>query len=140
MTATTWRRGCCAQNSDALRLHASALNHAEAGQSAASARKAFELAQWALQSDAAEALAQMSARLAKGEGPLVDLVRKRQDLMARRHREDKRLLAAVGRADAGAVQALRASIANLDKRSCGDRRRAERQISRVCHASPSPSR
>ncbi len=76
---------------------------------------AFEIAQWALQSEAGEALAQMSARLAKGEGPLVELVRRRQDLVGRRLGEDKRLLAAVGQADAPAAAALRASIADLEK-------------------------
>ena len=75
----------------------------------------FELAQWALQTDAADALAQMSARFAKGQGPLVELVRERQDLVARRLGEDKRLLAAVGRSDAPVVEALRASMADLDK-------------------------
>ena len=97
-----------------LRRHAIVLHHAGA-KSAAARAEGFELAQWALQTDAAEALAQMSARLAKGEGPLVDLVRERQDLVARRQGEDKRLLAAVGRADAPTVAALRTSIADLDK-------------------------
>ena len=100
--------------SQPLRRHAIVLHHARA-RSAAARAEGFELAQWALQTDAAEALAQMSARLAKGEGPLVDLVRERQDLVARRQGEDKRLLAAVGRADAPTAAALRMSIAALDK-------------------------
>jgi CHAT domain-containing protein/tetratricopeptide (TPR) repeat protein len=102
------------QNTDALRFQALALNRADAD-SSAKRQAAFEIAQWALQSEAGAALAQMSARLAKGEGPLVELVRRRQDLVARRQGEDKRLLAAVGQADAPAAAALRASIANLEQ-------------------------
>jgi len=102
------------QNTDALRFQALALNRADAD-SSAKRQAAFEIAQWALQSEAGAALAQMSARLAKGEGPLVELVRRRQDLVARRQGEDKRLLAAVGRAEAPAAAALRTSIANLEQ-------------------------
>ena len=107
-------RGMLRENTDPLRLHALALSQADAANPGARAA-AFEVAQWALQSEAAEALAQMSARLAKGEGPLVALVRKRQDLVARRQSEDKRLLAAVGQADAAGAAALRASIAGHDE-------------------------
>jgi CHAT domain-containing protein/tetratricopeptide (TPR) repeat protein len=107
------RKGVLREHSDAMRFHALALNRAEANEEAKRAR-AFEVAQWALQSEAAEALTQMSARLAKGEGPLVDLVRRRQDLVARRRSEDKHLFAAVGQADAAAVKALRASLANVE--------------------------
>jgi tetratricopeptide (TPR) repeat protein/CHAT domain-containing protein len=106
------------QNTRSLRLHARALHHADA-QSAAAREEGFELAQWALQTDAAEAVAQMSARFAKGEGALVDLVRQRQNVVARRQSEDKQLLAAVGRADTATAAALRASIAELDHRLDG---------------------
>ena len=68
-------------------------------QSAAARAEGFELAQWALQTDAAEALAQMSARFAKGDGPLAGLVREREGLLARGRDEDKRMLEAVGRDD-----------------------------------------
>ena len=108
------RKAMLKQNSEPLRRHAVALHRADA-RSAAGRAEGFELAQWALQTAAAEALAQMSVRLAKGEGPLVDLVRERQNLAARRQSEDKRLLDAVGRADAPVVAALRTSIADLDK-------------------------
>jgi tetratricopeptide (TPR) repeat protein/CHAT domain-containing protein len=107
------RKGMLREHSDSLRFYALALNRAQAADAAKRAR-GFEVAQWALQSEAAEALAQMSARLAKGNGPLVDLVRKRQDLEARRHNDDKRLLAAVGQGQAAATAELRASIANLE--------------------------
>ena len=84
-------------------------------QSAAKRAAGFEVAQWALQTDAAEALAQMAARLAKGEGSLVELARQRQDLVARRQGEDKRLLAAVAQAEAATAAALRTTIISLDQ-------------------------
>src|SRR5262249_45161382 len=71
------------RHSSWLRLHADALNRADAGSATARA-EAFELAQWALQTDAAEAVTQMSVRFAKGDGPLAALVRERQALVARR--------------------------------------------------------
>src|SRR5262249_51309442 len=93
------------QNAGPFRHYARALYYANP-QSTHALAEGFELAQWALQTDAGEALAQMSTRFAKGEGPLVDLVREQQNLVARRRSEDKRLLAAVGRADASTVAAL----------------------------------
>ena len=93
----------------------------------------LRVAQWALQSEPAEALAQMSARLAKGEGPLVDLVRKRQDLMTRAAHRGQTPACRRRPSRRRAVQALRASIANLETRSCGNRCRAERQIPRLRH-------
>src|SRR5262249_45641364 len=62
------------QHSGWLRLHAIALNRADPDNAAGRA-EGFELAQWALQTDAAEALAQMSARFSKGSGSLANLVR-----------------------------------------------------------------
>ena len=75
----------------------------------------FELAQWASQTSAADALAQMSVRFAKGAGPLAQVVRDRQNLISRRQSEDKRLLAAVGAADAKATEAIRTVIADLER-------------------------
>jgi CHAT domain-containing protein/tetratricopeptide (TPR) repeat protein len=46
------------------------------------ARETFEIAQWALTSDAAASLAQMAARSSKGDPALTILVRERQDLVA----------------------------------------------------------
>ena len=80
----------------------------------ASQEEGFELAQWALQTSAAQALSQMSARSAKGTGPLAQLVRQRQDAVARRGEEDKHLLAAVGRGDVPASEIARKSSASLD--------------------------
>ena len=53
------------------------------GQVGALTAEAYETAQWALQSDAAAALAQMSARFGKADDELGRLVRERQDLVAR---------------------------------------------------------
>ena len=101
----------------ALNLRAAARAVHRAGSSNAAAREAgFEFAQWALQTGAADALAQMSVRFAKGGGPLAQIVRDRQDLISRRQGEDKRLLAAVGAADAKATEAIRAAISGLDAR------------------------
>ena len=76
----------------------------------------FDLAQWALQTDAADAIAQMAARFAKGEGSRADVVREQQDLLIRRHGEDERLLAAAGRADAKDADEARAAIADIDQK------------------------
>jgi CHAT domain-containing protein/tetratricopeptide (TPR) repeat protein len=91
-----------------LRLHAVAVNRAEPASAAARA-EGFELAQWALQTDAAEALAQMSARFSKGDGLLANLVRERESLSSRLQSEDQQLMAAVGRNDVQAIKALYAS-------------------------------
>jgi tetratricopeptide (TPR) repeat protein/CHAT domain-containing protein len=103
------------QNSGSLRAAARAVQR-DGGDSAEAREEGFQLAQWALQTSAADALAQMSVRFAKGAGPLAGLVRQRQDLVARRQGEDKRLLAAIGKADARAGDTIRAAIADLDAR------------------------
>ena len=100
-------------NTWAFRAHARAIYRADA-ENNASREEGFELAQWALQTSAAQALAQMSARFAKGAGPLALLVRKRQDLIAMRQKDDKHLLASVGTANATITNAKRTSIAALD--------------------------
>lgn len=102
-----------AGNAAAFRAHARAAHSADAD--GASAREeGFEAAQWALQTGAADALTQMSARFAKGSGPLAALVRERQDVIIRRRQDDRRLLEAVGKGDAKAAEAIRAAIAGLD--------------------------
>ena len=55
---------------------------------------AFTTAQWAQRSAAATALASMAARSAKGDGPLAELVRQRQDLVASHRLLDRSLVAA----------------------------------------------
>ena len=104
-----------AQNTRNLRAAARAV-HRAGGAPVEAREEGFELAQWALQTGAADALSQMSVRFAKGGGPLAGLVRERQDLIARRQGEDRRLLAAVGKADGKAAEAIRTAIAELDKR------------------------
>ena len=103
------------RNTMHLRASARAV-HRSGGSSAAAREEGFELAQWALQTGAADALAQMSVRFAKGAGPLAQLVRERQDLISRRQGEDSRLLAAVGAADAKAAGALRGSIDDINRK------------------------
>jgi hypothetical protein len=82
----------------------------------AGSEEAFELAQLALQSGAADALAEMSVRFAKAAGPLASLVRERQDLVARRQGEMRLLDAAAGRTDSKAGEDARAAVAALDQR------------------------
>jgi tetratricopeptide (TPR) repeat protein len=102
-----------ASNTWAFRFHARAIYRAGAD-SETSRAESFALAQWALQSNAAQALSLMSARSAKGTGPLAQLVRERQDAVARRAAEDKLLLAALGRSDPLASEIARKSVASLD--------------------------
>jgi hypothetical protein len=103
-----------ASNTWALRAHARAIHRTGADQ-VASREEAFELAQWALQTGAADALSQMAVRFAKGAGPLAALVRERQNLIARRQGELRRLDAAAGRADGKAAEEARAELAKIDR-------------------------
>jgi CHAT domain-containing protein/tetratricopeptide (TPR) repeat protein len=64
------------------------------------AAEGFEIAQWAQHSQAAAALSQMAARFAKGEGELARLVRERQDLVGRYRILDRKLTAALAKAEA----------------------------------------
>jgi CHAT domain-containing protein/tetratricopeptide (TPR) repeat protein len=59
------------------------------------AEKAFLVAQRVIESQAAQALAQMAARQAAGSGPLAELARQRQDAAARWRRADVKLTAAL---------------------------------------------
>jgi CHAT domain-containing protein len=106
-------RAALASNALALRAHARAAYRAKVD-NADSLEEGFELAQWALQSGAADALAQMSVRFAKGAGPLAPLVRERQDLLSRRQGEMRRLDTAVGTATAKAADDARTAVAELD--------------------------
>jgi CHAT domain-containing protein/tetratricopeptide (TPR) repeat protein len=110
---TTFGKAQLVQSSQHFRAYARALHRVGAARRE-SQGKAFEVAQWALQTSAADALAQMAARVAKGAGPLADLVREHQDLLARRRGDDRRLLAAIGRGDARATGEIRTAIAALD--------------------------
>jgi CHAT domain-containing protein len=96
------------QHSSWLRFYADTLYHADK-LNAARRAEGFEVAQWALQTDVGDALAQMSVRFARGNGPLASLVRERQNLVSRRQSEDKRLLEAAASNDGQALKTLYAS-------------------------------
>lgn len=62
---------------------------------------AFKALQWALRTDAADAIAKMSARIAAGSGPLSVLVRKQQDLAGKALALDATLLAQMSKPSSG---------------------------------------
>ena len=78
------------------------------------AREGFEIAQWAGQSSAAAALAQMAARQAKGTGALAQVVRERQDLERQWRTLDARLNDAVAKGDVALSAALRSELSGLN--------------------------
>jgi len=100
-------------NTQRLRAAARAVYHAGPLDSAARA-EGFELAQWALQTAAAEAIGQMSLRFAKGEGPFANLVGRRQSLLAERGEADRRLLAAIGKGKADDTGRIRDEVTAID--------------------------
>ena len=71
-----------------------AIAEVNGGDQPAIARRMFQTAQWAQSSQAAQSLAQMAVRLAKGADGLAPLVRERQDLVAEWQAKDKLLIAA----------------------------------------------
>jgi CHAT domain-containing protein/tetratricopeptide (TPR) repeat protein len=97
------------QGSNYFRYHV-LLMHRTAGDAKAFLSESFNVAQWALQSEASDAVAQMSVRFAAGTGGLAEAVRERQDLLTQRQAAESRLLAAIGRADAPAAEIARKSI------------------------------
>ena len=103
------------RNSPALRLHARALHRAEPD-SAKAQEEAFNVAQWALQTGAAQALSQMSVRFAKGAGPLADIVRQRQLLASGRQVLVRDLDLLVGHNEPKLVKDIQDLVAELDNR------------------------
>jgi len=101
-----------ADKTNAFRTHTRALYRSGPDDRRAQ-EEGFEAAQWALQTDAAHALAQMSARFALGSTPLAAVVREQQDLIARRQAEDSRLLAAIGRGDTHLTEQSRATLSEI---------------------------
>ena len=94
-------------------------------------REMFQTAQWAQSSEAAESLALMAARGAKGDPKLAALIRERQDLLAEWQRRDQLHSVAVAQSpdrrnrDAEAentsrLTAIDARIANIDKSLAAD--------------------
>ena len=110
---------------DGFRFHVLAADRVGSDRSAL-LPETFEVAQWALQTEAADALAQMSARFAAGAGDLAATAREQQDLMRELELAESRLSAAAGRANAGAAAQARADIASLEARiAAHDRRLAK---------------
>jgi CHAT domain-containing protein/tetratricopeptide (TPR) repeat protein len=73
----TWFWGLFKASYRFSRMEAAAMREAGA--------RAFEMAQWAGNSEAAQSLAQMAVRQAKNSGPLAQLIRERQDLAREWH-------------------------------------------------------
>jgi len=96
------------------------LAEADPAQATSIAARMFETAQWAGSSKAAQSLAQMAARQAKGSGALARLVRERQDLVGEWQAKDKLLIAAVSQAPAMRValaeRELRDRLSLIDAR------------------------
>ncbi|MDP3369654.1 MAG: CHAT domain-containing protein [Brevundimonas sp.] len=82
-----------------------AANPAPAGQEshAALRAEAYEAAQWAIASDAADALARVSARFAQGDDALGRLAEERESLIGRRDRLERELERLYASDDAGAL-------------------------------------
>jgi len=83
--------------------------------------EAFAMAQWATQTGAATALAQMAARAAAGDGAVSTLVRERQDLAEQWTKADKALVATLSQPaeqrNSEFVGQLRGKLADLAGRS-----------------------
>jgi CHAT domain-containing protein/tetratricopeptide (TPR) repeat protein len=108
-------RAAITHSSGDLRSYARALHRVNAGDTA-NLSEGFELAQWALQNDAADALAAMAVRFTKGGEELGKLVREAQDLLEAREAAYRTLDAASGMADAKAAEAARGAIADIEAR------------------------
>jgi hypothetical protein len=105
---------------------------------AALTREGFEIAQWAGQSSAAAAVAQMAARQAKGTGPLAQAVRERQDLERQWRVADARLNDAVAKGDVTLASELRRELGGLDGKFAGIDARLVREKCRMTPANSSP--
>ena len=107
------RKAVLAQNTGNLRAYVRALYH-EGASDFISRAEGFELAQWALQNDAADALSAMATRFAMGGQELGKLVREQQDLLVAREAAYRSLDAAAGKADTGGSESARAKIADIE--------------------------
>jgi CHAT domain-containing protein/tetratricopeptide (TPR) repeat protein len=104
----------------------------------------FRIAQWAIASEAAQALARMGARGAKGNPALAGLVRERQDLADEWQRRDEARTAAVAqppdKRDRGGEAANAARLAQIDARIAAiDGRLATDFPDYASFATPAPS-
>ena len=99
---------------------------------ASTGHEAFEIAQYAVQSTAALAIQQTGTRIAAGSDRLGALVRESQDLATAWREKDKLLLAAIsqssGQQDAGATDALRKDLSEIDKRRADNAARLAREF------------
>jgi CHAT domain-containing protein/Tfp pilus assembly protein PilF len=98
------------RNSGAFRAQAQSIYHDV--RNTESFVEAFEAAQWAIQADAAAAVAQMASRFAHDDKSLGELARTRQDLVNKRDGEYRYLLRMIGGGDNGT--ATRQAIEHLD--------------------------
>jgi len=94
--------------------------------------EALVMAQWAKQSAAAAAVAQMGARFAAGTDALSALVREQQDLSAFRRDRDQALLRAMAKPQAeqnrAAISALRSELGSIESRLAANTARLEREF------------
>ncbi len=109
----------------------------------AATREAFEMAQWANHSSAAAAVQQMGLRFAGGTDALAALVRERQDLAVFWRNRDTALVAALsqpqGQQNAAAIDALRAQLAENEKKLAANTARLQREFPEYAAlASPTP--
>jgi CHAT domain-containing protein len=127
--------GLIEQRADYFRNHVFALAgavrqtiepEAEAG------REAAEMAQWAVQSSAADAVSQMAVRFASGVGPLAALARERQDLAAAWRERNKALIAALsntkGEQDRAGADAIRKQIGDIEAKLTAIDARLDREF------------
>ncbi len=126
------------RNTENLRGYVRALYH-ENATDPANRVKGFEAAQWALQSQAADALVLMSARFSKGDQQLSKIVREQQDLWGARENAYRTLDLAIGGADAKTAGAARAHIAELEERLATNTRQLRQDFPDYAEmASPKP--
>ncbi len=105
--------------------------------------EAFEMAQWANQSGAAQALQQMGARFAAGSDALSALVRESQDLTARARDRDKALVSLMSKPqsqqDSDTIAQIRGDIAEFQRRQAAANARLEKEFPNYAAlASPKP--
>jgi CHAT domain-containing protein/tetratricopeptide (TPR) repeat protein len=123
---------------NAFRFHVLAAHRASPTERAL-LEESFTMAQYALQTGAAEALGQMAERFASSSGELAALLRAQQDLARERAETDRRLNAALGKGDATAVESLRASLASLETRRSGNVAKIQEQFPEYASlAAPEP--
>jgi CHAT domain-containing protein/tetratricopeptide (TPR) repeat protein len=96
------------------------VNEENASEGSALRAESFRIAQWALETETASAVAQMAARVGSGITALAALVRERQDLQTRWQITNKQLSAALSLSPdrrAGADERARKQISEIDART-----------------------